>query len=94
MFDIQALVQGITLDHNGRVVLPDELVSEIEGDSNITSAGGPTNGGLCGNTSNTGCTNSASCSGSINRTSCTNHTLCGGTTNAGRCPAEVATIAE
>ena len=81
MSNIAIDVRTLSLDHLGRVVLPDAVLEQIEVFEDTLVAGGANlhcNGtanasctnASCGNTANGLCTNQVSCSGSANLVSC------------------------
>lgn len=69
-------VLGIQLDANGRTVLGDEQLRQLE-----TSFSAP----IMAGGANDRCTNTANCSGSTNTTQCTNRTRCDNANNTEVC---------
>lgn len=80
MSKIRSLVSAVKLDELGRVILPDEVISEIEKHTECLIAGANLR---CGGTSNAACTN-GSCNGSANM-ACSNMVTCGQATNVIAC---------
>jgi hypothetical protein len=75
-------VMKISLDHDGRVVMSDEVLDMIVGSHDMVSSGA--NFDMCNGTTNISCINAQSCGNTWNL-SCSNHEGCTGTLN-GSCP--------
>lgn len=78
------LIDGLTLDSEGRVKLSDDMLDAFE-DLPAFSTAGANNSGQCQNTENSACANTGNCSQSINSSSCNNSQNCEATSNAA-CP--------
>jgi prepilin-type processing-associated H-X9-DG protein len=81
MTDNRIVLHDIKLDQLGRVILPDNLILQIEDHELTLSAGG--DNWNCGGTANFRCFNNA-CNSSVNG-SCTNNTSCSGSANMAYC---------
>ncbi len=77
-------VAAIALDSEGRVVLSDDELLQLEKDARIELAGGSN-----GNCHNTSCVNPVSCGGSLNDFGCINDSACGGSFNGNSCTGHV-----
>lgn len=66
------IVEGLSLDRLGRVVLSDNMLHQIEAHDHTRLVGGSNT--KCGGTANSSCVNSA-CNGTLNG-SCTNQITC------------------
>lgn len=97
-------IYRVQLDREGRPILSDELLHEMEAASieRVAGGSGPNlvvaglNAGDCPNETNSGqvCTNGLNCEGSTNTDDCRNTRRCGRSTNtqdclnSARCPAD------
>ena len=82
MKDLIVELSQLSLDEDGRVVLSDDVLEELEKFAQICIAGG--SNGTCGGSTNSTCSNTF-CSGSTNST-CSNIS-CGRARNQSRCGA-------
>lgn len=88
MLNNKAIVQTLSLDDLGRVVLSDSMLEQIEGCDQALLAGGTNT--RCGGTANSSCVNSA-CNGTLNG-SCTNQVTCQESANTFYCRGAAAEV--
>lgn len=77
-------LSGLSLDSDGRVVLPENILDSLNEFKEIVSAGG-SNTDACQGTTNGSCSNTGNCTASNNTAQCNNTEFCGDTMNT-RCP--------
>lgn len=82
------ILDCLSLDSMGRVILSSELIEQLQRYEDSMLAAGTNY--RCGGTANGGCTNTR-CEGSVNG-SCTNQMHCGSSANAFNCQSPVAEL--